>query len=85
MKLTSKCRKRLGAHVRTLREYQGLSQGDVAKALGLSTNQYVSNIERGIAEPPHYYIRYVIKNLEPEHDFIDYLGHLYAQSIKETL
>lgn len=44
--------KGLGAFIRGVREVQGLSQADVAKELRLSSPQFVSNIERGIAPLP---------------------------------
>lgn len=34
------------------RKKKNLSQGDVAKAMGYSTSQFISNWERGISHPP---------------------------------
>lgn len=42
----------LNKFLRDIRTKSGLTQGQVAKALGYSTSQFISNWERGIAEPP---------------------------------
>lgn len=42
----------IGNYIRKCREKSGLSQGDVADALGYSTAQFISNWERGLASPP---------------------------------
>lgn len=47
--------KKLGLAIKTAREAKGLTQSDLAKALGLSSAQFISNIERGVAPlPPHF-------------------------------
>ena len=43
--------KKFGRFLKAKREEAGLSQGDIAKAMGLTTPQYISNVERGIAKP----------------------------------
>lgn len=45
-------REKLGAAVRALRLEAGLTQWDVAAALGYATAQLVSNWERGVCTPP---------------------------------
>lgn len=42
---------RLGAYLKEKREHAELSQGDVARRLGYSTAQYISNFERGVCQP----------------------------------
>lgn len=42
----------LSRSLRYLRIKSGLSQGDVRKALGYTSSQFVSNWERGLSEPP---------------------------------
>ena len=43
---------RLSVFLREKRTHAGLSQAKVARILGYSTAQFVSNWERGISEPP---------------------------------
>lgn len=38
--------------LKELREKSGLTQAELAKALGYTTPQFVSNWERGLCEPP---------------------------------
>jgi len=41
----------VGEFLKNSRETRNLSQGDVARALGYSCAQYVSNVERGVCRP----------------------------------
>ncbi len=41
----------VGERFRRARTGQKMTQGEVAKRLGHSTNQYVSNLERGLCAP----------------------------------
>ncbi len=43
---------KLGGFLREKREDSGVSQVDLAKKLGYSSSQFVSNWERGLATPP---------------------------------
>lgn len=43
--------KKIGTYLKNLRKDAGLSQGDVATALNYSSNQFISNIERGVCTP----------------------------------
>jgi transcriptional regulator with XRE-family HTH domain len=45
-------RDNLGEVLKNARLARGLSQGDVAKALGYGSPQFISNIERDLAHPP---------------------------------
>lgn len=42
----------LGEFLQARRIKMGLSQGDVAKKLGYSSPQFISNFERGLCAPP---------------------------------
>ncbi|MBX2996439.1 MAG: helix-turn-helix transcriptional regulator [Bdellovibrionaceae bacterium] len=43
------------------REHSGLSQADVAKELGYSSPQFVSNWERGLSSPPIHKLKKLCK------------------------
>ena len=42
----------IGKFIKEHRAKMGLSQGDISKALGYKSPQFVSNWERGLAQPP---------------------------------
>lgn len=42
----------IGKYLKEKRVAKGLSQGDVAKKLGYTTSQFISNWERGESNPP---------------------------------
>ena len=44
--------KKLAGKLRLLREHLGMSQGDIAKALGVDNRASISGYERGEREPP---------------------------------
>jgi transcriptional regulator with XRE-family HTH domain len=44
--------KTLGAYLKNARNKSNLSQWDVAKKIGYSSPQFISNLERGISSPP---------------------------------
>lgn len=48
-------------HLRTARESRRLSQSDVAKILGLSSPQFVSNWERGLSQVPLKTLRVLVR------------------------
>ncbi len=50
------------------REKSGLTQGQVAKALGYSTAQFVSNWERGLSYPPIKALRTLAKMYKVDMD-----------------
>ncbi len=52
MFLDNPSRKKLGAFFKELRLAKGLSQDQLAKSLGYTNSQFVSNWERGLAHPP---------------------------------
>jgi len=61
----------LGAALRSWREESGLSQREVADALGYSTPQFISNWERGISAPAF--------------DVMPALGRLFDRAPKEII
>lgn len=42
----------LSIYLKKCREKVGISQGEVARALGYTTPQFISNWERGLSSPP---------------------------------
>ena len=44
--------KATSAYLRRIREEAGLSQGDVSRAFGFTSPQFISNMERNICYPP---------------------------------
>ncbi len=48
----SHLQKEFGFYLKERREVAGLSQSEVARALGYSSPQFVSNFERGLCSPP---------------------------------
>jgi transcriptional regulator with XRE-family HTH domain len=66
-----------GKYLRQKREDAGLSQGDVAKAAGLTSPQFISNIERGIALPsPHLMGVMVAKYKFDSEEFLELIAEL---------
>jgi len=51
MQISTKARQYIGHFFREKRELAKLTQGEVAKVLKLTSPQFISNVERGIAEP----------------------------------
>lgn len=43
--------KKIGNYLQQLRKNAGMSQGDAASALNYTSNQFISNIERGVCTP----------------------------------
>lgn len=52
---------RIGDYFKDRRVNAGLTQADVAQALGLSTGQFISNWERGVSMPPMDYLPRLVK------------------------
>ena len=59
----------LGLILKGARVEKGMSQGEVASFLGYSTPQFISNIERNLANPPLAIIRKLVTlyGVHPEH------------------
>jgi len=49
-----------GAYLRTKRVRAGLSQSEVARELGYSSAQFISNFERGLCAPPLPALRKIV-------------------------
>ncbi len=56
-----KNRTQLAAFLKKKRVEVGLTQSEVASALGYSSPQFVSNWERGLANPPVFILRHLTK------------------------
>lgn len=52
---------RLAAFLKEKRVEAGLTQSDVARKLGYSSPQFISNWERGLANPPVFVLRDITK------------------------
>jgi len=61
MQVSSKARQYIGHFFREKRERAKLTQGEVAKVLKLTSPQFISNIERGIAEPTSHMLGVLMK------------------------
>jgi transcriptional regulator with XRE-family HTH domain len=69
--------------IRELRHAANMSQGDVAKKMGYSSPQFVSNWERGLSMPPPGSVRKLAKVLGSE-DFEDkYIEHAATLHIED--
>jgi len=66
-----------GMFLKQKRVDAGFSQGDVAKAAGLTSPQFISNIERGIALPsPHLMSVMIAKYKFDSEEFIELIAQL---------
>ena len=64
----------------------GISQSDLAKLLGYSNPQYVSNWERGLCSPPWGKIRRLLAELElHQSEFIEVYMDDYKRVLKKQL
>lgn len=63
------------AHARLTKNY---TQGELAKLLGYSSPQYVSNWERGVCEPPLDKMHLIIKHLDLDPKLV------FDQMMKDT-
>jgi transcriptional regulator with XRE-family HTH domain len=83
-------RRELGAFLKGRRELRGFSQNDVAKALGHSSPQAVSNWERGVVAPSVHILATLAPILEiPSNDLvraaIRYQARLYKKKRDEAV
>lgn len=69
-RLNMKKTEKLAKFLRSSREAKALSQADVAKELGYSSPQFVSNWERGISSPPMDAIFKLAKIFDVQADLI---------------
>ncbi|HEX4924393.1 MAG TPA: helix-turn-helix transcriptional regulator [Bdellovibrionales bacterium] len=52
---------KFGSFLKKARESRKYSQGDVAKVLGYTSAQFISNLERGISPPPLKVLKVLVK------------------------
>ena len=70
----------LGERIKKAREAAGMSQREISDALGLSSVQFISNIERGLAQLPPPYIPAVARMIKvSESVLIEDLVEVYRQ------
>lgn len=62
--------KTVGKKLKSLREYRGISQNELARRLGHSTNSYVSNVEQGLFVPSEDKLQRIAHALEIPFDMI---------------
>jgi len=55
--------KKIGSYLKNLRVKKRWSQGDLAEAMGYSSNQFISNIERGVCVPSPQVIYHLLDSL----------------------
>lgn len=58
------------SQLKRLREKAGLSQSEVAEAMGYESGQFISNWERGISHPPIKDIRKLAKIYKIDADYL---------------
>jgi len=85
MKLTEKSNQRIGLFFAAARKAAGLSQGAIMKKLDLSSNQYVSNIERGHCPASEPFIQAAIDLYKMDPDaVVDELQDVYCTQLEEV-
>lgn len=67
------------------RKRAGLSQGELAKILGYTTPQFVSNWERGKCSVPPKKIKAFIRATKLRSDQVEALAHWTVQNFKNDL
>jgi transcriptional regulator with XRE-family HTH domain len=84
---------KLGKYLRQQRLKRGMSQSEVAKRLGYSTAQFISNWERGMSSPPVKTLRKLAQFYDisagamfavVQEEFIRELNQEYWGSTKKT-
>lgn len=77
---------KLGKYIRTKRTEKGLSQGDLAKLLGYSSPQYISDWERGASGVPMKKLIAVARFLDIDHaELFDCLLEFSMEKLKADL
>jgi transcriptional regulator with XRE-family HTH domain len=80
----------LGAYLRQKRIEAGYSQVDLAKILGYTSSQFISNWERGLSAPPEDSLQVLIKLLKLSRETIvysmvqDYKGEIEAKIFRRS-
>lgn len=88
MKLTNKAElhELLGTYLKNKRIEAGYTQAEIAKKLGYSTPQFISNFERGLCSPPLKNLKVLVKmyNIPAEH-IIDLILKEQESLLRKTL
>lgn len=73
-----KLRRKYGEYLKNIRLKSNFSQGEVARKLGYSTAQFISNWERGVSKPPVTILKQLSKiySKNPDELFNDYLEQI---------
>ena len=72
----------LNVYLKKARQKSGLSQGDVAKELGYSSPQFISNWERGLSSPPLDTLSELVRLYSiPGRELVDVMVHETKQSL----
>lgn len=75
----------IGSFLREKREERGLSQTEVAEALGVKP-QFVSNWERGMSSPPLRLLRLVMKIYGiPDQQLVDFMLKQQEEFLRQQL
>lgn len=75
-------RKQLGRWLKQMREEAGLTQADLAKALGYDNAQIISNIERGVSAIPQKRIKDFAQHLKCEPMELDF--RVLSSSVRDA-
>lgn len=79
-------RTKFGSYSKKLREKSGLSQAEVAKKLGMSSGQMVSNWERGACFPPLRDLKRLANMYDvPLKSFFDRFSEAYKNVLWENV
>lgn len=84
--MPKECRDQLSKFLKEARINAGYSQSDVAKILGYTSPQYISNIERGQSDPPVSKIKILIElyKLDLNH-LVTLLVRVYEEDLREAI
>ena len=75
-----------GERIKKAREAAGLSQREITDALGWSSPQFISNVERGLAHLPPHCIPAVARMIKiSESVLIDDLAEIYRQKCVDAV
>jgi len=86
MTLSDKNRKKLGEYLKAVRTTAGKSQQDLAIAMRLTSNQHVSNVERGKSAASMEYLKKYQKICDTDKNkFVIEIQKLYVDQIREAL
>jgi transcriptional regulator with XRE-family HTH domain len=76
----------IGMVIRRAREKRQMSQKELSERLGLTSSQFISNIERGLAAPPIHFFPVLHKLLGlSEEEFVEALVTRYRRRCLDEL